>query len=36
MLGTIRAFWRDQRGVAMLFAAIMVPFSSACRFWPSI
>ncbi|ESY41429.1 TadE/TadG family type IV pilus assembly protein [Mesorhizobium sp. RSR380A] len=25
MLGTIRAFWNDQRGVAMLFAAIMVP-----------
>ncbi|KAA3448773.1 hypothetical protein C7I87_20550 [Mesorhizobium sp. SARCC-RB16n] len=25
MLGTIRAFWNDQRGVAMLFAAILVP-----------
>lgn len=25
MLRTIRAFWNDQRGVAMLFAAILVP-----------
>ncbi|MEW6629532.1 MAG: pilus assembly protein TadG-related protein [Pseudomonadota bacterium] len=25
MLGTIRAFWRDQRGIAMIFAAIMLP-----------
>ncbi|RVD19940.1 pilus assembly protein TadG-related protein [Mesorhizobium sp. M4B.F.Ca.ET.017.02.2.1] len=25
MLRSIRAFWHDQRGVAMLFAAIMVP-----------
>ncbi|TPN28194.1 hypothetical protein FKO01_22750 [Mesorhizobium sp. B2-3-3] len=25
MLGTIRTFWNDQRGVAMLFAAILVP-----------
>lgn len=25
MLGTIRAFWKDQRGVAMILVAIMIP-----------
>src|SRR5438067_36221 len=25
MLGTIRAFWNDQRGIAMILVAIMLP-----------
>ena len=25
MLGTIREFWNDQRGIAMIFVAIMLP-----------
>ncbi|TIT42073.1 MAG: hypothetical protein E5W75_27725, partial [Mesorhizobium sp.] len=25
MLGTIRAFWNDQRGIAMILVAIMIP-----------
>ncbi|MGX7876849.1 TadE/TadG family type IV pilus assembly protein [Mesorhizobium sp. ORM6] len=25
MLGTIRGFWKDQRGIAMLLVAIMIP-----------